>query len=122
MLRFTALLATLAVCTSLHAQSCESTTPELSAAIDKVHAVREQSIEEAKKVVDEYLPRVVLRLASIHGEIEDSWLHLGIDLSRQLVRLDRKDEARLLLAQIAATESDSRYDEDARNELKKLGE
>jgi hypothetical protein len=104
---------------SLDAQSCETSTPELDQAIEAIHAAKQASADEAAKVVDELLPRLVLGLARI-GELEDAWLHLGIDVSRQLVRLERKDEARRLLEQVAGVESDSGYKTTANEELAKL--
>ncbi len=120
MLRFFVLGAFLAIATSLSAQSCETTTAELTAAIDAVHEVRDASRSDAAKVVDEWQPRVVIALARV-GEIEDSWLHLGVDIARELVRLGRVDEARRLLSQVSSRESDSSWRKQAKEELEKLG-
>jgi hypothetical protein len=119
MLRSLVIVSLLLVGASLHAQSCESSTPELDKTIEAVHGLKEKPPAAAAEVVDELLPRLVIGLARV-GEIEDAWLHLGVDVSRQLVRLDRKDEARRLLAQVAGVESDSNYRKTAQEELENL--
>ncbi|HEX8253595.1 MAG TPA: hypothetical protein VF846_10625 [Thermoanaerobaculia bacterium] len=119
MLRSLVLFAALLAGAALSAQTCESTTPELAAAIDIVHELKGKPAADAVKVVDEWLPRIVLALARV-GELEDAWLHLGVDVSRQLVRLERKDDARRLLTQIASRESDSNWKKTANDELQKL--
>jgi hypothetical protein len=119
MLRSLVLSSLLLASVSLYGQSCETSTPELDQAIDAVHAVKDASPAEAAKIVDELLPRLVIGLARV-GEIEDAWLHLGVDVSRQLVRLERKDEARRLLEQVAGVESYGNWQKTAKEELAKL--
>lgn len=119
MLRFLFLVAAVLGGAAMFGQTCETATPQLTAAIDAVHELKEKPPADAAKVVDEWLPRIVLALARM-GEIEDAWLHLGVDVSRQLVRLERADEARRLLTQIASRESESNWKKTANDELQKL--
>lgn len=119
MLRSLVLLTLLFAAATISAQSCESTTAELTAAIDEVHALRERSASDATPVVEKHLSRVITRLAGLTAP-EDAWLHLGVDLSRQLVRLDRPDDARRLLTQITSLDTESSWKETANEELTKL--
>ena len=86
-------------------QSCSLTSPELEKALDAVHAARDGSVADAKRVVDDWLPKTTRTLGSSRTASK-AWLHLAVDLGRQLTRLGRTDEARKLYSRVVELDSD----------------
>lgn len=81
------------------AESCSLATPELRKALDAVHAARDGSEDDARRVIAAWLPKTTEMLAS-DGEVPKEWLHLAVDLGREMVRLRRTHTPRKLFARV----------------------
>ncbi|HEX2120777.1 MAG TPA: hypothetical protein VHL59_03970 [Thermoanaerobaculia bacterium] len=98
------------------AESCSITTAELTEALDAVHASRGKTPAESAPVVDQWLPKATMQLATTEPLL-DEWLHLSVDLGRELTRLDRRDEARQLYARVAELDPNGQWGRNAKKHL-----
>jgi len=100
-------------------ESCSITTPELDKALDAVHAARDGSAAESERVVKEWLPRVTQVLASDRKVLKE-WLHVAVDLGRELTRLERTDEAHKLFSRVAKLDPKGEWGKKAATHMKDL--
>jgi hypothetical protein len=101
------------------APSCSRTTPELDQALDAVHAARDGALTESQHVVKQWLPRTNRALAS-KSKVLEGWLHLAVDLARQLRRLGRIEEARTLFIRVAEIDAKGLWGKMAADHVKEL--
>ena len=101
------------------AQSCALTTPELEKALDAVHAARDGNVAQSERVVKKWLPRATQALGSDRKPPTD-WLHLAVDLGRELTRAGRADEARKLFSRVAELDPEGDWGHKAAARIKEI--
>jgi hypothetical protein len=100
-------------------KSCDIVTAEGGKALDEIHGARDGSLNRSKRVVKTLLPRITKMLASDQGA-PNEWLHVAVDLGKELARHERFEEARTLLARVAEIDSGREWGTKAADQLKEL--
>jgi hypothetical protein len=74
-------------------------SPEEEEALDAVHRAKDGSRSDSERVVTDWFPKTKQALSS-EGHVSNAWLHVAVDLGRELIRLERGAEAVPLLRRV----------------------
>ena len=98
--------------------SCELLTPDGGKGLEVVHRARNGSAGESQVVVDAWLPTTAQMLDA--PTVTRDWLHMAVDLGRELTRLGKHPDARQLLKRVIEIDRDGEWGKAAATQLKDL--
>jgi hypothetical protein len=100
-------------------ESCAVLTPELRTALNAVHAARDGSPIDSARAIRRWLPKATKELSSVQPPAKE-WLHLAVDLGRELIRLERTNEARRLLSRVRERDPDGDWGSKAASHIQDM--